>query len=441
MGDAMTPARDTTLGAMYVRDGGWPGEFFVRVESPVAGLEKRNRDCREEALLRKLLNGGVPFECVDLLEGKSGKPLEIRTMMSVAPDTQLYGIEDEPERRKDGVPWDRVAVAAKPSIAADSEEQGDDVAGAEEDGWLDFIDELEPMVSGAANATRHAYLERLIGPMREPGVYTAEEMSNETYHESGALSSSGLKRVVRSIDHYIEQRRNPKVSTAFDVGSAVHDLVLEGGANFGELFVMRPDDDRGNFRKAEGRAWRVEQLAAGKRIIDAEQSEAIEACTDAIFAHPEAMALLSDGEAECSYFWEEVVNGVAIPCRVRVDLYRPGILVDLKTGRDASPEKFGAATANYGYDSSLALYCRGVEVVTGRAPEAVRIIMAETSAPYGVAVYDIDEQWLARGRAIYLEQLAVVARWLTDKPDDVWTGYSRGLMELPMPRWAKRWDT
>ena len=439
----MTTARDTTIGSMYVRDEERVGAYFLRTESPIPRLEKRNRDGGEEALLRKLLAGGVPFDLVDTFEGENGTPFESRSPISLLPETPLRKIETAPEPRARGGSWDRLAVAAKPSPAAVPDEPDSVVAGAaDEDDWLDFIDELEPMVSGAENATRHAYLDRLIGPMREAGVYTAEEMSNETYHKSGALSSSGLKvAAARSVDHYAEQRRNPKVSKVFDVGAVVHDLVLEGGSNFADLFVSRPDDDRGNFRKNEGKEWRDEQLAAGLRIIDAEQSADIEACTDAIFSHSEAMALLSDGEAECSYFWEEVVSGVAIPCRVRPDWHRPGLLVDLKTSRDASPEKFAKDCANYGYDSSLALYRRGIEVITGRAPEVVRVIVAETSAPYGVAVYDVDEQWLARGKAAYLAQLAVVARWLTDEPDEVWTGYPRGVLELPMPRWAKRWES
>ena len=53
-----------------------------------------------------------------------------------------------------------------------------------------------------------------------------ENISNEEYHLNPALSASGAKTIaLQSLAHFKYAKR--KVTTAFDVGTAVHTLVLE----------------------------------------------------------------------------------------------------------------------------------------------------------------------------------------------------------------------
>ena len=440
----MTTADKTIQGRRYIRNGAWPGVYLMRAATdPLSDLERREHMLysREITLLRSLRAGGIAFDRIERFDDGEGGVCIVERCISLPPSTELAAVDEPPAPRRRGERWANVAVAAPPSLhdANDDSEETTKSAGADAEtvDWASFVAGLE-QAAGRENATRAAHLDRLIGPLRVTGVYTADQMSNEVYHESGALSGSGLKTVGRSIAHYIEQRRNPPKAAHFDVGTAVHDLVLEGGSNFDDLFVMRPDDDRGNFRKSEGKEWRDEQLAAGKRILDDEQYEAVQQCAASIWEHPQASALLAEGEAEVSYFWEEVVDGVAIPCRARPDWHMPGVVTDLKAMRDAWHDPFARAMVNYGYDMSLAFYCRGIEVVTGRPPDAVFVIAVEKTAPYGVAVYDIGDEWLARGRALYMERLAKVAAWLTAPEADLWTGYSPDVQTLEMPRWARR---
>ena len=59
-------------------------------------------------------------------------------------------------------------------------------------------------------------------------MITADRMSNAEYHATDAISSSDVKMVYgKSLAHW--KAKVYKSSTVFDVGTAVHSMVLEDG--------------------------------------------------------------------------------------------------------------------------------------------------------------------------------------------------------------------
>ena len=275
-----------------------------------------------------------------------------------------------------------------------------------------------------------SYQSRLIGPLHRAGEYTA--MVIDEYHASGALSSSGLKKVARSVDHYVHGRKHPTKKKVFDFGHAVHAWGLEGEDAYNALCVTTPDDV--NPRTKVGREWKAEQEAAGLVVLSPSDARRVAAAVEAVEMHPTASNILATGTPEVSYFWAEDVNGVAVPCRARPDWQCHGLLVDLKTTRDASPKAFNKSVANFGYAASLAFYMRGVEMVTGTRPTECIIIAVESDAPHGVGVYQLSDEWLDIGWRKCEAWLEVVADWLS--ADDPWTGYGRSIQLLEPPSWA-----
>lgn len=264
----------------------------------------------------------------------------------------------------------------------------------------------------------------LPGPTIAPGVYPSLGMGE--YHASGALSSSGLGYVGRSMSHYLEYRTNGGDRPAFAFGRAVHDLVADG--ELGPDYVV---SDFGSYRAKDAKEWRDEQLEAGRTILTAAQQEGVYQVADNIAAHPYAASMLAAGERECSYVWDD--DGIL--CRVRPDCYvwSSGVVIDLKTTRDASAEKFRKSAANFKYHRQAAFYWRGLRA-HGHQPSDHVIIAAENEAPYGVAVYHLEAPWIVRGGELVDECMSTVRHWLTG--EDEHDGYPQTIQLLTMPTWA-----
>lgn len=264
------------------------------------------------------------------------------------------------------------------------------------------------------------------------------DMPAEDYHEHPALGKTGLVKVLRSVSHYNHSQLNPTRSTAFTIGSAVHELLLMGRDNYEPAFVVRPQGDEGNFRKTVGKEWRDAQHEAGLEIVTAEQSRNIERACNAAWDHPKAGLFFEESFIERSHFWQDSDTG--LQCKSRPDmLTKDGVvMIDLKTAEDASHVAIQRAIARYRYDMQWAHYGAGVEDTTGVFPQKFLILAVEPKPPFGVAIYDLHHDWKYSGELYVrraLEKYAAVLDDL-DNAGDGWAGYPREIQAMEMPRWA-----
>lgn len=258
-----------------------------------------------------------------------------------------------------------------------------------------------------------------------------ENMSGDDYHAHDSISKSGLDRVSRSIDHYQTPREQ---SAEMSTGALVHWVLL--GGDEATPFVVRPDDDRGNFRKTAGKQWRAEQQAAGRTILTKDEKAEIERICDAVQAHPLAWRMLTGGHIERSHFWHDREFDIAARCRPDVYHDDSSIMVDLKTCRDASPKTFARSVHTYRYDVQWAFYDRGLASTGAGNADTFAIVAVETSPPYGVAVYEMDSAWLALGLDRMLPDLERYAEWKHGRAQ--FTGYDPAPQLLEMPSWLNR---
>ena len=109
-------------------------------------------------------------------------------------------------------------------------------------------------------------------------------------------------------------------------------------------------------------------------------------------------------------------------------------IVDLKTtGTTASPDRFGASAASYGYHLQAAFYLDGYEQITGHRARFLNVLV-ETAAPHFVAVVELDDEALDVGRAKYRDALDIYARC---RESGDWPGYTPTFTEVvSLPRWA-----
>lgn len=170
-----------------------------------------------------------------------------------------------------------------------------------------------------------------------------------------------------------------------------------------------------------------------RTVLSQEQWDQLHGMRDAVLNHPAASALLTKvpGKAELSVYWNDPETGAL--CRCRPDWWREDdLLVDLKTGEDASLEGFAKSIANWRYDVQAAMYLDGVRIATGRQPKGFVFIVVEKRPPYAVGVYVLDAESLELGRVQYVTDLR---RYAECVKTETWPGYGDKIQSISVPAW------
>ena len=311
------------------------------------------------------------------------------------------------------------------------------------------------------------------------GIYSA--ISNADYHAGPGVSNSMLNLLRDKSPMHLKALRdasndNREPTSAQRTGTAFHMLILEPHL-FDEQYVMPlvlPDDALSTAddlkaalkeagEKVSGtKAELIERLKAvrpdakiadelkqqyavanaGRTIISLEERDQLFAMRDAVLAHPAAHALLTGEKyvTEHSVYANDPETGELR--RVRPDLWRfDGIVGDLKTTDDASPEGFARSIVKWGYDVQHPYYLDTINLAlqhgakNRRAPTSAKafvFVVVEKQAPHAVAVYTLDDAAVALGRAKYRASLDTYAEC---QRTGEWPGYGSGVQMISLPAW------
>lgn len=266
------------------------------------------------------------------------------------------------------------------------------------------------------------------------------DMANAEYHDHPAISSSAIREALRSPAHYhaaYVERSVPRTeSPSMKLGTAVHTLVLEP-EKWESEYVIVPTIDRRT--KAGKEAWAAFMEEAGDRVLMTEEEAAhAKAVAQSVLNHSAARELVEGiferPVAEASVFWRDEETGLELKCRPDALDINDGVIVDLKTTRDASPSGFPKSVANFGYHTQAAWYQRGVEAALGISCRHV-IVSVETTAPYAVGVYELDEDALYVGAELARLGLERIASGLHSGE---WPAYGDEVQQITLPGWAKK---
>lgn len=267
-----------------------------------------------------------------------------------------------------------------------------------------------------------------------PGMHRG--IAPATYYEKipGIVSKSLLDLVHRSPMHaraFLDGGFEEE-SPALDFGSAFHMAALEPDA-YVRTYVVAPDfgDLRTKAAKATREAWRKENV--GKREIDADDAKTIEAMVAALRAHAGAAALLDEGDAELTVRWRDGESGLEAKARLDFFSEEMALVIDLKTTEDASAAAFARSCARYRYHVQSGLYLDGVRAAGGPSELRFVFIAIEKRAPHAVALYELDEDALRKGRFEAREDIATLAQCL--EADD-WPGFPDHVQTISLPAWA-----
>lgn len=255
----------------------------------------------------------------------------------------------------------------------------------------------------------------------QPGLYPG--LSFEEYHAYGRFGGSDAAYLAtHSPAHWRAQRR--QVATpAMQLGTAAHCLLLEGREEFEKRYIVKPGFDR---RTKNGKESHLEFVAAhaGKTILTPAEYNTIVEMQSAMHQSNTAMDILEEcWQRELSVFWTCSRSDVA--CCGRFDFAGVRIVGDLKTTSDASPAGFLNSVKRFNYHVQAGHYLDGIEECD-TYPEAFYFIAIETSPPYGIGIYELDEAMLNEGR-----RLAITARMkLMEAEQYGYWGYKDAVVKL-----------
>lgn len=277
-------------------------------------------------------------------------------------------------------------------------------------------------------------------PISKPGIY---KVSNRAYHQGPGLSSTALKELLKSGAHYRAYLQFPPEQTKeMCLGSAVHSLILEPETFQNEFHV-------GDFNRRYGKEFERAAEEAGTRILLSKEEfdqahEMVEAFKLQAKDHPYLngeRANLLEGVKEMAFYWIDPKTGVL--CKVKLDNLTPtGIIVDIKTTRDASFDAFQKQALDLKYYLSAAYYLRGVKETIAQvgpnrivpiAPTHFVCIAIENKKPFAVQTFFFDAQALAMGdRHVDI----ALDRFSECLATESWAGYPKKMVELGLPNWA-----
>lgn len=276
-----------------------------------------------------------------------------------------------------------------------------------------------------------------------PGCYDipqAEYLSDPC--ETPSLSSGITKTLLdRSPAHaWLEHPKlnpnyEPTHKAEFDIGTAFHDLFLEG---WDRAEVIEAD----NWRTKDAQIQRDQARAAGKIPLLRKHYENVQAmvlcANEQLLKHEDAASAFKDGRSEQTLIWEE--DG--IKCRARLD-WKPDkgrIFTDLKTTNvSANPDSWiRTQLFGTGCDIQAAFYCRGIRAVLGITNPVFQFCVVETEPPYalsviavGEAVMDLANKKIDHAMRVWSECLA------TDK----WPAYPNRTAWADLPSYLlNRWE-
>jgi len=262
----------------------------------------------------------------------------------------------------------------------------------------------------------------------EPGIHY--DMPAKDYHGSTAadgpiLSSTRAKTLLTEAGpaKFRHLQSHPETKKEYDEGNAAHAFAL--GKDADRLVIIDAD----NYRKPANGDLRDQAHAEGKTPLLPHQLTKAQDMAAELANHKQAMESLA-GTTEVSMF-HQLDNGLWI--RGRMDVMADAWTTDYKTCADASSYAFTKQSYNLRYYMQSAWYRRMRAWLTGKKPLPYRIVAQESSAPYLVSVWDIDDQYLAQGEADMDEAINI---YRVCVQSGKWPGYPNEIQTLTAPEWA-----
>ena len=242
----------------------------------------------------------------------------------------------------------------------------------------------------------------------------ASLLAESPYPADVRLRLSTLKAMGRSPAHCLHAMRNPYEPTvSMKIGSGAHSLLLGGPA-----LAVYPGKVR---RGKDYDAFCDEHK--DDLILSSSEAATAEAINESVRSNPIASRVLFQPgmiyEDTINWDWQDK------PFRCTPDARSRSHLVDLKTTRDAEPERFQRDAIRMGYHAQMALYGLAMEAAYGHKPRSSYIVAVESKAPHPVTVLELTPRAIDQGERLCREWLE---RFKTCEATGNWPGYADAIV-------------
>jgi hypothetical protein len=242
----------------------------------------------------------------------------------------------------------------------------------------------------------------------------ARVLDESPYPVGVVLRFSYLKAMGRSPAHALNSVRSDyEPSLAMRIGTGAHSLLLGG-----------PDIAVYPGKVRRGKDWDAYELEhANDIILNESEAETARAINEAVRANKLAcQVLFGDGMIyENTIRWQWMGRDL----RCTPDARSGRHIVDLKTTRDAEPERFLRDATRMGYHAQIALYGLAMEAATGRKPRDHYIVAVENKPPHCVTVLSLTPRAIEQGEKLCRE-------WMTKFQEceraNSWPGYTESIV-------------
>ena len=253
-------------------------------------------------------------------------------------------------------------------------------------------------------------------------------MTEKQYRTAPGVNKSTLWNLRKSPAYYKWCLEHPQEDTAaFKFGRAVHAAILTPAAYKRDFAVVPAGiDRRTKAGKEEYQAFL--DASAGKEIITAEDAETVAGIVKAFKKNPDAVALLKGTKREKPLFWTDDND---VDCKCRIDAFKSGIMVDLKTAADAETDTFCREAIRYGYDVQAAHYIDGYQHKVSSVRPDWYFIVIEKAEPYSINILKADIGFLDYG---YMRRLELIEKLKTCTESNSFPGY--GVNDLYLPAYV-----
>lgn len=286
--------------------------------------------------------------------------------------------------------------------------------------------------------------------MFKDGIY--DNIGIHEYHtDKEYISSSALKEAVKSLAHFDFYYKKPNERKShFDFGNCFELALMDviNCTNEFDKFVtifdtdQRPETDKTMASNAN-KTWKESVLNTDKYIINKYGDESLETMKlmlESCIKDSVINALIKNTDYQKSLFWTDKTTGLKIKTRPDVCKITKSVIVDIKTTKDASPEKFAKDAANYQYPMQAITQINGCISTGLMKPDKYFWLAVEKTAPFNAQLYEFKkEDWQFMDDR-YNYQLGLIKM---AKDENKFPGYTQradnqhGILELELPMWFK----
>lgn len=220
-----------------------------------------------------------------------------------------------------------------------------------------------------------------------------------------------------------------KKTDALRFGDAFHTRILEP-EEFKRRVVWWEQTKTTNskgYEKAEA------ELQLGQMLLPTAWKDTLDGMFEAIARNKDIMDLLEmPGDNECTLLWKDQHTGVE--CKSRLDrcVKDFGLIIDLKTTRDASEEGFSKSVRDYDYHVQDFAYRKGYEEVFKQPAKEFAFIVCEKEPPFLNGIYYLEKEAIEVGEYLFNNR---IERFSECWKRQYWPGYQEKPTRLSLPSW------